>query len=46
VKEQQRDTKDTVNQMVGNSVVMGKMEERFKMYKLKATAKLQTVAEK
>ncbi|XP_070188223.1 centrosomal protein of 89 kDa-like isoform X2 [Littorina saxatilis] len=46
VKEQQRDCKDTVTQMVGNSVVMGKMEEKLKMYKMKASAKLQTVAEK
>ena len=31
VKEQQRDCKDTVNRMVGNSVVMGKMEEKLKV---------------
>ena len=34
VKEQQRDCKDTVNRMVGNSVVMGKMEERLKVTQL------------
>ncbi|KAL8583319.1 hypothetical protein ACOMHN_057605 [Nucella lapillus] len=46
VKEQQKDCKDTVDQMVGNSMVMGKMEEKLKMFKVKAESKLQTVAGK
>nr|KAG5708003.1 hypothetical protein BaRGS_025141 [Batillaria attramentaria] len=46
VKEQQQDCKETVNRMVGNSVVMGKLEEKLKMYKIKASAKLEEVAQK
>ncbi|XP_076448947.1 centrosomal protein of 89 kDa-like isoform X2 [Babylonia areolata] len=46
VKEQQKDCKNTVDQMVGNSVVMGKMEEKLKEYKLRASSKLQTVADR
>ncbi|PVD20561.1 hypothetical protein C0Q70_18717 [Pomacea canaliculata] len=46
VKEQQQDCKETVDRMVSSGVVRGKLEERLKMYKIKAFSKLQMLADK
>ncbi|XP_076470081.1 uncharacterized protein LOC143300357 isoform X2 [Babylonia areolata] len=45
-KEKQRDCKNTVSQIRDSTVVMGRMEKKLQMYKLRASAKLQTVSEK
>ncbi|KAL8616287.1 hypothetical protein ACOMHN_056230 [Nucella lapillus] len=45
-REKHRDCTYTVNQIMDSSVVLGKMEEKLKMYKLKASAKIQTVSDR
>ncbi|CAL1545492.1 unnamed protein product [Lymnaea stagnalis] len=45
-REQQEETKQTVNKMLHGSVAVGKLEEKLKLYRMKASAKLNTVAER
>ncbi|KAK6184940.1 hypothetical protein SNE40_007287 [Patella caerulea] len=45
-KEQEKESKQTLNKMLERSVTVGKLEERLKLYKMKAASKLSTVAER
>lgn len=44
VRDRETETKKAMNKMLQNSVSKGKMEEKLKLYKLKAAAKINTVA--
>ncbi|XP_078338059.1 centrosomal protein of 89 kDa-like isoform X3 [Crassostrea virginica] len=44
VRDRETETKKAMNKMLHNSVSKGKMEEKLKLYKLKAAAKINTVA--
>ncbi|XP_062620502.1 centrosomal protein of 89 kDa-like isoform X3 [Saccostrea cucullata] len=44
IKDRETETKKAMNKMLQNSVSKGKMEEKLKLYKLKAAAKINTVA--
>ncbi|XP_033755442.1 centrosomal protein of 89 kDa-like isoform X13 [Pecten maximus] len=43
-REQENETKKAVNKLLSGNVSKGKMEEKLKLYKMKAAAKLNTVA--
>ncbi|XP_069113940.1 centrosomal protein of 89 kDa-like isoform X3 [Argopecten irradians] len=43
-REQENETKKAVNKLLNGNVSKGKMEEKLKLYKMKAAAKLNTVA--
>ncbi|XP_060069382.1 centrosomal protein of 89 kDa-like [Ylistrum balloti] len=43
-REQENETKKAVNRLLSGNVTKGKMEEKLKLYKMKAAAKLNTVA--
>ncbi|KAK3085840.1 hypothetical protein FSP39_009479 [Pinctada imbricata] len=43
-KEQESETKKAINRVMANSVSQGKMQEKLKLYKMRAAAKLNTVA--
>ncbi|XP_055892921.1 centrosomal protein of 89 kDa-like isoform X2 [Biomphalaria glabrata] len=45
-REQQEENKQTVNKMMHGTLTVGKMEEKLKLYRLKASAKLNTIAER
>ncbi|XP_061163298.1 centrosomal protein of 89 kDa-like [Saccostrea echinata] len=44
IKDRETEAKKAMNKMLQNSVSKGKMEEKLKLYKLKAAAKINTVA--
>ncbi|XP_059160677.1 centrosomal protein of 89 kDa-like isoform X1 [Physella acuta] len=45
-REHQEEAKQTVNRLMQGSVAVGKLEEKLKLYRMKASAKLNTVAER
>ncbi|XP_048253498.1 centrosomal protein of 89 kDa-like isoform X5 [Haliotis rufescens] len=45
-KEQQSESKRAMNKMLARTVTVGKLEEKLKLYKMKAAAKLSTVADR
>ncbi|XP_005090564.1 centrosomal protein of 89 kDa isoform X1 [Aplysia californica] len=45
-REQQEENKMTVNKMMLGSVAVGKLEEKLKLYRMKASAKINTVADR